>query len=88
MTEASVADLEPGLLPSVQQFTEAFAPFGWGADRLLGLAAISAADVFEGMGSWNDQTFDGADEKAFHEVSSTLFTAMNRYFEALVSSET
>ena len=81
-------DLDLGVLPSVQRFIEAFEPFGWGADRLLGLAAISVADVFGGMGSWNDQAFEGADQAVFHEVSSTLFTAMNRYFEALVSVET
>lgn len=79
------SDLEPGLLRSVQRFTEVFAPFGWGVDRLLGLAAISVADVFGAAGSWNDQAFERADQLAFDEVSSALFTALNRYFEALVS---
>ncbi|WP_306392739.1 hypothetical protein [Telluria beijingensis] len=83
--EASDPGLEPGLSSAVQRITESFEPFGWGVDRLLGLAAISAADVFGGMGSWNDQAFEGADQEDFHAASSTLFSAMNRYFEALVS---
>ena len=53
---------------------------------VLGLAAISVADVFGGMGSWNDQGFDGADERLYHDLSAALFTALNRYFEALAST--
>lgn len=64
-----------------------FRCFGWGADRLLGLAAISAADVFGGMGSWNDQGFTDGDEARFHAVSEALFTALNRYFESILSFE-
>lgn len=86
--EAVVPDLEAGLSPSVPLLIEAGEVFGWGANRLLGLAAIFTADVFGGMGSWNDQAFEAADDEAFHEVSTKLFTALNRYFEALVSFET
>lgn len=53
---------------------------------VLGLAAISVANVFGGMGSWNDQGFDGADERLYHDLSASLFTALNRYFEALAST--
>lgn len=73
---------------SVDRFIDKFGAFGWGASRVLGLAAISAADIFGGMGSWNDQGFDGDDEAEFHAVSEQLFGAMNRYYDALVSFET
>lgn len=73
---------------TVDRFIELFAPFGWNANRLLGLAAISAADVFGAMGSWNDQGFEGDDDAAFRAVSAQLFTALNRYFDAIVSFQT
>lgn len=80
-------DWEPDMLILVQLFTQAFAPFEWGADRLLGLAAVSTADVFGGMDAWTDQAFEGEDQARFQAVSLMLFDAMNRYFEALVSIE-
>jgi hypothetical protein len=70
---------------TVDRFTELFAPFGWGANRLLGLAAMSAADVFGAMGSWNDQGFEGDDDVVFRSVSAQLFSALNRYFDATIS---
>ena len=56
---------------------------GCGAD--LRPFAVSLADVFGGMGSWNDQWFDGPDQEVFEEVSAALFRSLNRYFESLVS---
>lgn len=84
----SAPDWAPELLPMVQEFTATFAGFGWGADRLLGLAAISAADIFGDMESWNEQAFEDVDEAEFPPVSQKLRTALNRYFEALVSIKT
>jgi hypothetical protein len=62
-----------------------FADFGWDADRVCGLAAVSAADVFGAMGSWNDQSFDGELDAEFEALSSRLFTAMNDYFACLLT---
>jgi len=79
---------EPEMLVLLQLFTQAFAPFEWGADRILGLAAVSSADLFGGANAWTEQSFDGEDQVRFQAVSLTLFGALNRYFEALVSLDT
>lgn len=70
---------------SVERSIAPLMAFGWDAERLLGLAAVSAADVFGAMGSWNDQGFSGDDATRFHAVSSELFAALNRYFESLLA---
>lgn len=69
----------------LQSFTQMFAPFEWGADRVLGLAAVSSADLFGDAGGWSDQVFEGEEQVRFQAVSLKLFAALNRYFEALVS---
>lgn len=84
----SDANRSPEWWESAEQIVGLFSPFGWGADRLLGLAAISSADVFGAMGSWNDQGFDGDDDVIFRAVSKRLFAALNRYYESIVSFET
>jgi hypothetical protein len=45
------------------------------AQRLL--AACQAAWVFGGMGSWNDLSFDGADQTRYDKVSEKLYTLLN-----------
>src|SRR5262249_28395244 len=45
------------------------------AQRLL--AACQAAWVFGGMGSWNDMSFDGAEQKRYDRVSEKLFALLN-----------
>lgn len=69
----------------VETSIDIFSTFGWTCERTFGLAAISLADVFGGMASWNDQWFEGPDQEVFEELSAELFSALNRYFEALVS---
>lgn len=69
------------------ELVDLFAAFGWGTRRVLGLAAVAAADVFGAMGSWNDQSFDGDDAEQFEAVSSQLFCAMNGYLATLLIVE-
>lgn len=64
-----------------------FAPFDWGADRLLGLAAVSTADGLWEADAWTDRQFEGRDKAQFQALSLKLFSTLNRYFEALVSFE-
>lgn len=63
-----------------------FTQFNWAPSKVLGLAAVSAADVFGCMGSWNDQSFDGADQAHYETVSSRLYDAMNEHYVALLST--
>lgn len=72
---------------SVQDLIDVFVDFGWSPNRVLGLAAISAADVFGAMGSWNDQSFEGEIGVQFELRSARLFTAMNEYFASLLTIE-
>jgi hypothetical protein len=41
------------------------------------LDAAQSAWVFGGMGSWNDMSFDGEEQREYEEVSEQLFTAVN-----------
>lgn len=45
------------------------------AQRLM--AACQAAWVFGGMGSWNDLSFDGDDQKRYETISDRLFALVN-----------
>jgi hypothetical protein len=69
------------------ELVDLFAAFGWRNRRVLGLAAVAAADVFGAMGSWNDQSFDGDEAAQFETVSSELFFAMNSYLASLLTVE-
>ena len=69
------------------ELVDLFAAFGWRSRRVLGLAAVDAADVFGAMGSWKDQSFDGADAVQFDAVSAQLFGAMNGYLASLLNVE-
>ena len=73
-------------LDSRMSVVDSFAQFDWEARKLLGLAAVSAADVFVERGSWNDQSFDGTDQALFENLSARLYGAMNDYFAALLST--
>jgi hypothetical protein len=48
--------------------------------------AAMAADVFGGMGSWNDLGFDGPDAQEYQEVSNRLLLAMKAAFRAGINS--
>lgn len=64
-------------------FHEDLAPDGvLGAGALAALDACQHAGVFGGMGSWNDQAFDGAEGEAYARVSERLFRAVNRAIAA------
>jgi hypothetical protein len=56
---------------------------GWEASRTQGMLAVKFADVFGGMGSWNDQYIE-EDHETFQKVSSELFEALKRYLAALL----
>lgn len=73
-------------LDSLMSVIDSFAQFEWDARKVLGLAAVSAADVFGERGSWNDQSFDGTDQALFENLSARLYGAMNDYFAALLST--
>lgn len=42
------------------------------------LAAVQAAWVFGGMGSWNDLGFDGDDQREYDALSGKLFLLINQ----------
>ncbi len=66
------------------------APFqvlGSSEARLRGLLACDLADVFGGMGSWNDQGFEAEETQArYTEVSARLFAAFRVFFLSVVNS--
>jgi hypothetical protein len=54
------------------------------ATQLLG--AVEAAWVFGGMGSWNDQGFEGQAQSVYEEVSEKLYRLFNRVIVAATNS--
>jgi len=51
---------------------------------IYNLFAVKNADVFGGMGSWNDQYLEN-DQEEFDRVSAETFAAMKKYFVAILS---
>lgn len=56
---------------------------GWSSGKIFGLCAISMADVFGGMGSWNDLD-PGDDGLEYQRLSADLFETMKRYFATII----
>ena len=56
---------------------------GWPADRMGTVLAAAVADVFGGMGSWNDQDFDGDQE--YGSVSGALAGTLHALWQALLA---
>jgi hypothetical protein len=54
------------------------------ANQLLGSA--EAAWVFGGMGSWNDQEFEGRAQSRYEELSEKLYQLLNRVIVAATNS--
>lgn len=75
-----------GAAPAKRGFHRDLAPEGTlGAEALAVLDACQHASVFGGMGSWNDQSFAGAEGEAYERVSERLFRALNRAIAAAAS---
>ena len=55
--------------------------------RLRALLSFSIADVFGGMGSWNDMAFDGEDETRYQEVTEKLYAALRSFFVSNVLNQ-
>ena len=73
-------------LREAQWIGELFKMLGWRKEDIDGMFAIELADVFGGMGSWNDQQIEQDHEK-YQELSATLYSALRNYFASLLSSQ-
>jgi len=56
----------------------------YSTEVIYNLFAVKCADVFGGMGSWNDQYLEN-DQEEFDRVSAETFAAMKNYFVAILS---
>lgn len=64
---------------------EQFGNLGFSNDQIKGLMALSVADVFGGMGSWNDQYVEN-DYERYQAVSAKLYQVMKDYSAVIISS--
>ncbi|HEY0093717.1 MAG TPA: hypothetical protein VGB96_05305, partial [Archangium sp.] len=65
-----------------------FEPFHPSEEKLRGLVACSVADVFGGMGSWNDQYFDTEEaQERYEQVSAHLFSALRAFTVATLNAK-
>lgn len=65
-----------------------FEPFHPSEEKLRGLVACSVADVFGGMGSWNDQYFDTEEAHArYEQLSGRLFSALRAFTVATLNAQ-
>ncbi|MCK5217910.1 hypothetical protein KAR10_00200 [bacterium] len=63
-----------------------FRNFSWSINKLRGILAVGIADVFGGMGSWNDQYFeDEKDKVEYNDLSGQLYRSMKNYFHVLLN---
>lgn len=76
-------DLLSGKQP-VPQTLIAGAPMPNRARRIAG--AAEHAWVFGGMGSWNDQGFDGADQDAYERISNELYLSVTHSLVSAANS--
>jgi hypothetical protein len=65
-------------------YAEDWTKFSWSAEMINGLLAVSIADVFGGMGSWNDIYIE-KEINAYHQVSCQTFEMLRKYFTSLLS---
>ena len=63
---------------------EQFEGFGWSPAASLDLVATGIADVFGGMGSWNDAYIE-LDRETYHRLSSELFLELRSHLAILLS---
>lgn len=64
-----------------------FEIFGWNEAKLRALLSFSIADVFGGMGSWNDERFSKEEDKEEHErLSAELFQRLRRFYYSSLGS--
>ncbi|MBC7486684.1 MAG: hypothetical protein H7282_08025 [Cytophagaceae bacterium] len=67
-------------------YSEELLIIGWDSKTIYAFFACSIADVFGGMGSWNDQYFEPEEENVkYQQLSGALFNALKKYFVALLS---
>ena len=65
-----------------------FEPFHPSEEKLRGLVACSVADVFGGMGSWNDQYFDTEEAHArYEQISGRLFSALRAFTVTILNAK-
>jgi hypothetical protein len=65
-----------------------FEPFHPSEEKLRGLVACSVADVFGGMGSWNDQSFDTPEAHArYEQISGRLFSALRAFTVTILNAK-
>lgn len=66
---------------------EEFHKMGFSEDGVYSLCAIDIADVFGGMGSWNDESVsDPNDYETYQKISAELYKTMKNYFVNILSS--
>lgn len=65
-------------------YLEDFWKMGYTKEAVFHLFAINTADVFGGMGSWNDEPVSAENSETYHNVSATLFSAMKTYFISIL----
>jgi len=71
---------------NVFYYAEELLIIGWKRQEIYAFFACSMADVFGGMGSWNDQYFEPEEENiTYQELSGALFNALKKYFVVLLS---
>jgi hypothetical protein len=71
---------------NVFYFSQELLLMNWEASRIYALFAVSIADVFGGMGSWNDEYHASEEDNNKHQqLSSTLYNALRNYFVSLIS---
>lgn len=73
-----------GVFQNNASYLEDWHKMHFSTPMIYNLFAIKCADVFGGMGSWNDQYLEN-DQGEFDQVSAQAFSSMKNYFVAILS---
>ncbi|MBS1668004.1 MAG: hypothetical protein JST58_11565 [Bacteroidetes bacterium] len=66
-------------------YAEKMKQIGWSTEKCKELLALTCCEVFGGMGSWNDQSFDNdLDQQTYEELSARFFKSKKEYFASLL----
>lgn len=85
LKEANFSEQASNAMLNQLWVADQFGKLGFSEKQIKGLMALSVADVFGGMGSWNDQYVEN-DYEHYQAVSANMFEAMKDYFTVVISS--
>jgi hypothetical protein len=85
--KSGIDSLNSSKIPEKIYHNDLVPPAWYSPDAERILTAACNAWVFGGMGSWNDLSFEGNENKLYEDLSAQLYSIINESIEAAVNSK-